>query len=194
MKPVPEEWESLRLAANAADRERAAEQLRPAFEKRLKELGYSPLAISHAFTTLTGPGTVAEALAELAENARLERDRRVVLNFEPVEQEPGLPPGHSLTIDGVERDGWGIRIRYTIRPPLSPPAGTPQSEGRDDRGREYAQLGGFYGLAETPDPVPGMVTMPFPHPDASSLRVRISWSGDPVSLWDRPALELRVTL
>ena len=76
MRPVPEEWESLRLAAKAADRAKAAEKLRPAFEKRLVELGYGPLAIAHAFSTLTGPGTVAEALAELAQDARFERERR----------------------------------------------------------------------------------------------------------------------
>lgn len=76
MKPVPEEWESLRLAAKAADRAKEAEKLRPAFEKRLSELGYGPLAIAHAFNTLTGAGTVAEALAELAQHARYERGRR----------------------------------------------------------------------------------------------------------------------
>jgi hypothetical protein len=78
VRPVPEEWESLRLAGKAADRAKAAEKLRPAFEKRLTELGYGPLAIAHAFSTLTGPGSVAEALAELAQDARLERGRRGV--------------------------------------------------------------------------------------------------------------------
>jgi ABC-type Fe3+-hydroxamate transport system substrate-binding protein len=38
--------DSLRLAAKAADREKAAEKLWPAFEKRLKELGYGPGAIA----------------------------------------------------------------------------------------------------------------------------------------------------
>jgi hypothetical protein len=52
----------LRLAAKAADRAKAAQQERPAFEERLKELGYSPQAIARAFGALTGPGTVAEAL------------------------------------------------------------------------------------------------------------------------------------
>lgn len=80
MTPVPEEWESLRLAAKATDRANAADMLRPAFEKRLEELGYGPSAIAHAFSTLTGPGTVAEALAELAQDARFERGRRGVDN------------------------------------------------------------------------------------------------------------------
>lgn len=55
----------LRDAAKAADRAKAAEELRPAFEKRLGELGYHPLAIAHAFSLLRGPGTVAEALEAL---------------------------------------------------------------------------------------------------------------------------------
>jgi hypothetical protein len=125
MQRAAGEWDSLRLAAKAADREKAAEQLRPAFEQRLKELGYGPLAIAHAFSTLTGPGSVTEALAELGQNARLERGRAVALDFVTVEQEPGLPAGHSLTITGVERDGYGVRINYTIRPPLPPRAGRP---------------------------------------------------------------------
>jgi hypothetical protein len=127
MKPTPEEWDSLRLAAKAADRGKAAEALRPAFEKRLGELGYSSLAVAHAFSALTGPDTVEEALAELKENARLERIVPVPLDFDVVERDPALPAGHSLTITGVERDGRGIRITYEIRPPLSPRPRPPAS-------------------------------------------------------------------
>src|ERR1700755_2457000 len=65
MRSVPEEWECLRLAAKAADRMGVAEVLRPEFERRLTELGCSSLAIAHAFSLLSGPGTVAEALEEL---------------------------------------------------------------------------------------------------------------------------------
>jgi hypothetical protein len=54
-----------RVAAKAADREKAASQEWPAFEERLRQLGYSPRAIAHAFTTLSGPGIVAEALEAL---------------------------------------------------------------------------------------------------------------------------------
>jgi hypothetical protein len=87
MKPAPGEWDSLRLAAKAADRAKAAAVLRPVFVQRLRELGYGSLAIAHACSTLTGAGTVEEALAELKENARLggswvrlfSRDRRVGL-------------------------------------------------------------------------------------------------------------------
>ena len=56
---------SLRLAAKAADREAAAEDLWPTFEQRLRALGYDGRAIARAYRTLAGPGTVSEALAQL---------------------------------------------------------------------------------------------------------------------------------
>lgn len=62
MVPGEGEFECVRLAAKAADRAKAAQREWPNFEKRLKQLGYGPLAIAHAFTTLSGPGTVVEAL------------------------------------------------------------------------------------------------------------------------------------
>jgi hypothetical protein len=65
MKGVPPEWKGLRLAATAADRAKVADKLRPDFEDRLKALGYTPLGIAHAFSLLSGPGTVAEALEVL---------------------------------------------------------------------------------------------------------------------------------
>jgi hypothetical protein len=57
--------ESLRLAAKAADRQKIAGQQWPAFEQRLVELGYGGLAIAHAFSVLSGSGTVDDALAAL---------------------------------------------------------------------------------------------------------------------------------
>jgi hypothetical protein len=62
MKPREGAFDCLRLAAKAADREKAASQEWPAFEERLRQLGYRPLTIAHAFRTLSGPGTVDEAL------------------------------------------------------------------------------------------------------------------------------------
>lgn len=59
---MPPEWEGLRVAAKAADRAKAADKLRPDFENRLKALSYTPRGIAHAFSLLSGPGTVAEAL------------------------------------------------------------------------------------------------------------------------------------
>lgn len=65
MKARPGEHEDLRLAAKVADREKAAESQRPEFERRLTALGYPPRAIAKAYRTLSGPGTVEDALAEL---------------------------------------------------------------------------------------------------------------------------------
>jgi hypothetical protein len=196
MRPAPREWDCLRLAAKAADRAKAAEALRPAFEERLRESGYSSLAIAHAFSTLTGPDTVEEALAELEENARLERIVPVPLDFEVVEREPALPVGHSLTITAVERDGRGIRITYEIRPPLSSLAGPPRVEARDDCDQEYRGLGGAIGLAGSQDRTItlGSFTVPLPQSHASLLCVRISWSKDSTSVWRGRAHELRITL
>jgi hypothetical protein len=196
MRPAREDWDSLRVAAKAADRAKAAEALRPAFEERLTELGYSSLAIAHAFSTLTGPDTVEDALAELEENARLERIVPVPLDFEVVEREPALPLGHSLTITGVERDGRGIRITYEIRPPPSSLAGPPRVEARDDCDQEYRGLGGAIGLAGSQDRTItlGSSTVPLPQPHALLLGVRMSWSKDSTSLWQGPAHELRITL
>jgi hypothetical protein len=64
MRPRDGEF-GLRLAAKAADRQKAAMREWPAFEARLKQLGYSPRAIAHAFRALSGPGTVEEALEAL---------------------------------------------------------------------------------------------------------------------------------
>ncbi|HEY6396363.1 MAG TPA: hypothetical protein VIX82_02800 [Solirubrobacteraceae bacterium] len=195
MRAAPGEWDSLRLAAKAADRAKAAERLRPAVEKRLEELGYSPRAIAHAFSSLTGPDTVAEALAELAQNARMERIVPVPLAFETVEQEPGLPVGHSLTVTGVERDGRGISITYEIRPPLASLRDRPRVEARDDCDQQYRRLGETIGLAGSRDRMItlGSFAVPLPQPHAS-LRVRMSWSHDFTSLWERPAHELRIAL
>lgn len=180
----------------AADRGKAAEKLWPAFERRLKELGYGPRAIAHAFSSLSGPATAAEALSGLAENARFERSTPVSLDFETVEEQPALPVCHSLTITGVERDDRGIHVRYTIHPPLSRQAGGPRGEGRDDCGQEYVDLGGHFGLAGTVDGTNfvGGFTMPLPQEKASLLRVRMSWSSGCTSLWQRPAHELRIAL
>jgi hypothetical protein len=70
MKSVSAVWESLRLAAKAADRAKAADELWPDFETRLKKLATHRAGIAHAFSLLSGPVTVAEALRVL------ERERR----------------------------------------------------------------------------------------------------------------------
>jgi hypothetical protein len=187
--------DSLRLAAKAADRAKAAEALRPDFEEQLTRLGYSELAIAHAFSTLKGPGTVEEALAELKENARLERIVPTALEFEVVENDPALPVGYAVTITGVERAGRGIVITYEIRPALDLPIRPPTAEARDDSGREYRALGGSIGVAGRRHTVTlGQYTVPVPPPQATILSVRMSWSKASSSLWEGPAHELRISL
>jgi hypothetical protein len=196
MSPAPGEWDCLRWAAKAADRAAAAEALRPVFEQRLSALGYSNLAIAHAFSTLIS-GSVEEALAELEENSRLERIAPVPLDFEVVEREPALPAGHELTIADVSREARGsIRVVYEIRPPLSSLDHFPRVVARDDRDRECRKGGEFWGVAGPRGQTRnlGGLDLSLPPPQASWLRVRMSWSKDPVSLWQRPAHELRITL
>jgi hypothetical protein len=194
VKPAPSKWDDLRLAAKAAERSKAGKELWPAVEKRLKELGYGPRGIAHAFSTLTGPGTVTDALATLARYQRLEHVNPVPVAFEILEHEPGLPVGSSLTITRVERADHRIQIHYTIRPRLSPHAGQPRGEARDDGDHEYSDLGSAVGLTEPGDCSTGVLAMPLPQQHASLLRVRMSWSKLSASLWDCPAYELRLTL
>jgi hypothetical protein len=196
MRPGPREWDCLRLAAKAADRVKAGEVLRPTFEERLRALGYSSLAIAHAHSTLTGPGTVEEALVELKEHARLERTVPVPLKFEVVEREPGLPGHRALTITAVERAACGIRITYEIRPPLGLLTSRLRVEARDDCDQAYSSLGASLGLAgwEGRTVSIGSFGLPIPEEHASLLRVRMSWSRDPTSLWERPGHEMRITL
>lgn len=168
----------------------------PAFGERLRDLGYGSRAIAHAFSTLTGLGTIEEALAELEENARLERVVPVPLDFEDVDREPALPVGHALTITGVQRDARGIRITDEIRPPLSAQPGPPRVEARDEHDQQYRGLGTSIGLAGPQDRTitVGSFMVPPPKLHASLLRVRMSWSKDSTSLWRCPAHELRITL
>jgi hypothetical protein len=119
----------------------------------------------------------------------------VPLDFEVVEAKPGLPVGHLLTITGVEREARGIRVTYEIRPPLPSSADRPRVEARDDCGEEY-RFGQSIGLAASRDRTitRGSFVVPLPQPQASLLRVRMSWSHGPTSLWERAAHELRITL
>lgn len=196
MRAAPGEWDCLRLAAKAADREKAAEPLWPAFEERLTELGYSPRAIAHAFAALPGADSVEEALAELKENERLERVVPVPLEFEVIESEPALPVGRSLTITGVERDGRGIEVTYEVRPSFSSLECRPRVEARYDREQVYRGLAYAVGLGESQGGTItfGSIGIPLPRPNASLLRVRMSWAKDSTFLWQGPAHEVRITL
>jgi hypothetical protein len=200
---VNEEFAGLRLAAKATDREHVAQLQWPGFEARLSELGYGPRAIAHAFSTLSGPGTVAEALQVLKH--RPSGSPPVAMSFE-VRFPPGnLPVESGLIVRSVERDDDGIRVDYdyVMAPALSAApldSCEPRGEGKDDLGNVYRALGGHFGLIAG-DKVDGRrvrasgrFTLPLPVPEATELRIRITPNTTVPSIWETPSREVRVSL
>jgi hypothetical protein len=181
----------LRLAAKAADREKAARQEWPAFEERLKKLGYGPRAIVYAFRALSGPGTVAEAL-EVLNDMSPPASRPVALSFEVTGTPGGPSAAHGVTITSVERDDLGIRVTYDSVPPDRFGTHGPRGEAKDDLGNDYNGLGGHFGLAR--GAWRGGLTMPLPPAAATMLRIRIAWDAPCSSIWERSAHEVRVSL
>ena len=211
MRPSEGEFEDLRLAAKAADRGKAAQQEWPAFEERLKELRYSPRAIAHAFRTLSGPGTVAEALEVL--RAPIRESQPVALTFEVTETRGGRTEASRVTITSVERDDSVIHVNYEIVPPPDLGSHEARGEAQDDLGNDYRALGGHFGVTVdrgSNDSTHGNmralggVTMPLPPPPATTLRIRLTWNAShgirmpwdalALSIWERPAHEVRVSL
>jgi hypothetical protein len=191
MRPGKDEF-GLRLAAKAADRGKAARQEWPAFEKRLRELGYGPRAIAHAFSTLSGPGTVAEALEVLKGMSRPESPS-IALSFAITETRGGPSAANGVAITSVERDDFGIRVNYDIVQPLGFGSHGPRGEAKDDLGNEYDNLGqGAFGLAR--GGWRGVLTMPLPPPAATMLRIRITWDASLSPIGEGPAHEVRVSL
>jgi hypothetical protein len=191
MRPGKDEFECLRLAAKAEDREQVACLEWPAFEERLRELGYGPRAIAHAFRTLSGPGTVAEALEVLKDMSRPESPP-IALSFEVAETRVGPSAAHGVTITSVERYESGIRVNYDSVPPLGFGSHGPRGVAKDDLGNDYDSLGCHFGLAR--GGWRGGLTMPLPPPTATTLRIRITWDASPASIWQVPAHEVRVSL
>jgi hypothetical protein len=189
MGPAKDEF-GLRLAAKAADREKAARQEWPAFEERLTKLGYGPRAVAHAFRTLTG-GTVAEALEVLNDMSRPD-SHPVALSFEVTGTPGGPSAADSVTITSVERDDLRIRVTYDSVPPVRFGGRSPRGEAKDDLGNDYKGLGGHFGLAR--GGWRGGLTMPLPPAAATMLRIRIAWDAPPASIWEGPAHEVRVSL
>ena len=202
MRPRKGEFEDLRLAAKAADRGRAAQQQWPVFEKRLRQLGYGPRAIAHAFSTLSGSGSVAEALEVL--RAPMPESHPVALSFEVTETRGGPSAANGVAITSVDRDGSVIHVNYEIVPPLPPTSVRTDAEAKDDLGNEYRSLGSHFGLTGSTDITDdadtcarGRLTMPLPPPPATMLRIRITWDASHVirmpwdaplpSIWARPA-------
>jgi hypothetical protein len=190
MRPGEDEF-GLRLAAKAADREKAARLEWPAFEERLRELGYGPRAIAHAFRTLSGPGTVAAALEALKTCHAPNRIPSPV-SFEVIETRGGPSAANGITITTVERDDFGIRVNYDVVSPLGFGSHGPRGEAKDDLGNDYDNLGGGFGLARAG--WRGVLTLPLPPPAATMLRIRISWDASLSSIWEGPAHEVRVSL
>jgi hypothetical protein len=197
------------LAAKAADRGKAAQQQWPAFEKRLSELGYSPLAIAHAFRALSGPATVAEALEVL--RAPVPESHPIALSFEVTETRGGPSAANRVTITSVERDGSVIHVNYDVAPPPDLGSHRVRVEAKDDLGNDYVGLGGNFGITGRIDSAgrgnkraQGRLKVPLPPPAATTLRIRIRWEASgvsrmpwdasPPSIWNAPAHEVHVSL
>jgi hypothetical protein len=202
MPPGKDEFD-LRLAAKAADREKAARQQWPTFEERLTELGYGPRAIAHAFRALSGPGTAAEALEVLKAMSRPE-SHPTALSFQVTETRDGPATASGVTITSVERDDLGIRVNYDIARPPSFGSHRPHVETKDDFGNDYHTLGSYFGLTagggstditdQASARARGGFTLSLPPPAATMLRIRITWDASRSSIWERPAHEVRVSL
>jgi hypothetical protein len=163
----------------------------PAFEERLTELGYSPRAVAHAFGTLSGPGTVDEALEMLKRMSQPETPP-IALRFEFTETGGGPSAADGVTITSVERDDLGIGVNYDSVLPLDFGSAGPRGEAKDDLGNDYDNLGSHFGRAR--DGWHGGFRMPLPLPAATTLRIRIAWGASRSSIWERPAHEVRVSL
>ena len=166
MGPGESEFEDLRLAAKAADRGKAAKQQWPAFEKRLRELGYSSLAIAHAFSTLSGPGSVAEALEVL--RAPMPESHPIALTFEVTETRGGSSAANRVTITSVERDDSVIHVNYEIVPPPDVGSHRARAEAKDDLGNDYGTPAAISGSPQTE----GVTTAPTVATGAPSAGLR----------------------
>ncbi len=163
----------------------------PAFEERLRALGYSPRAIAHAFSTLSGPGTVDEALEVLRRMSR-PRAPPTALRFEVTETCGGPPAANGVTVTSVERSDLGIRVNYDSVSPLDFGSRGPRGEAQDDLGNVYGRLGSHFGVAQ--EGWRGGFTLPLPPRSATALRVRITWDTSRLSMSEGPAHEVRVSL
>ena len=201
----------MRLAAKAADRGKAAQQEWPAFEERLKQLGYSPRAIAHAFRTLSGPGGVAEALEVL--RAPVRESRPIGLTFEVTEPRGSPSNASRVTITSVERDDSVIHVNYEIVPPPDLGSHEARSEAKDDLGNDYGTLGSHFGITVDRESnnsthgnrrALGRLTMPLPprqqprcasgSPGTRPTSSGCLWDAPARPIWERPAHEVRVSL
>jgi len=199
MRPGEDEF-GLRLAAKAAERAKAARLEWPAFEKRLRELGYGPREIAHAFGTLSGPGSVAEALEVL--RTPIPESHPIALSFKVTETGGGPSRTNRVTITSVERDDSVIHVNYDVVPPPELGARRARGEAKDDLGNDYCDLGGHFGITDSIDSTDrantrahGRLKMPLPPPAATMLRIRIRFDASGVIRmpWDAPLIHLGET-
>jgi hypothetical protein len=98
-------------------------------------LGRSPRAIARAFRTLSGQGTVADALEVL--RAPTPESHPVALSFEVTETSGGPSSSNRITITSIERDDSAIHVNYEIVPPLGSGSHRPRGEAKDDLDNDY---------------------------------------------------------
>jgi hypothetical protein len=165
--------------------------------------------IAQAFRTLSGPGTVADALEVL--RAPMPESHLIALAFEVTETRGGPSAANRVTITSVERDDFAIHVNYDVVPPLDLGSHRARGEAKDDLGNDYCDLGGHFGITGSIDGTGppntrahGRLKLPLPPPAATMLRIRIRWNASgvirmpwdasPASIWNRPAHEVRVSL
>lgn len=202
MSPGRQEFANLRLAAKATDRHDAAQREWPRFEARLKELGYDPRAIARAFSTLSGPGTVADALKILEHPPPA--SPAIAMSFEIRYPPDNLPVASGLLVRSIECDDHGIHVDYdyVMAPPMSTApldSFNPRGEGKDDLGNVYTACASHFGLVggaavRSRARACGRFTLPIPLPGASVLRIRITPPTTLPSIWETPLREARVSL
>ncbi|KOV60244.1 hypothetical protein ADK64_31860 [Streptomyces sp. MMG1121] len=95
---------------------------------------------------------------------------------------PILEGSHELTITRLKHGDDSFTLHYRVTPPLpETETGTgtpvlPLIEALDDLGNEYDDRGGAYGTHPDGTHTDGSLTaQPSLCPDASSLRLRITW-------------------
>ncbi len=101
------DWESLRLAAKATDREKAFREHWPAVEMQLKQWGYPSWGIAQAHMVLSSGGTVNEAVEALRSDEEVtEAGRARVSRLQRIASRQRLA------------------LRRSARPPFPRPAGS----------------------------------------------------------------------
>jgi hypothetical protein len=81
-----------------------------------------------------------------------------------------------------------------VVPPLSRAARGPHAVAKDDLGTKYEDLGGAFAEDSERDRTDGVLTMPLPPPQVTTLRLRLNWGHAGEDLWRVPAHQVRIVL